>query len=632
MRENDRTFHEVDIRLHDMDSIQPVLGAIPPQDLVLKFTDARRFDIGALCYTNRFKFARAVVKFVEPDSLRTDRCTAINNFLSAHVTDYYTESSNLTFYANILKINSMVTWCDKNDFQDLLLAPEQYKEALASYTHHLLMRLDRGEIKQFTASLLQSTALKSGNDFFPNCKVNFYSDIPFISVSGSDKNSTTVPSASKMAEHLTLCDSIFREVTKFLLDFNDFPYRMPMLGEYVWLLPAEYPFVTKKFIDQNKKKISSNIFWDYEKGRLRPLKDCFPLSSQRDDQIIRQHAGAQQLIKDANGDFYHEKRFRLGKLAHDAFVSLFVANSGYSETQTRKIRWNNSYSVESSTTHGFCEIKMRAGGMLVSIHVKKTFIKHFERYLLLRRYLCAGVDCPYLFLGMKCHGYGVRGKLQVDAIKNFNERVVNYVDPDFKGLGYRELRKYKSHYLLSEKHSLATVSAVMQTSQATILTSYSDAEENTAIDEISSMMHRLKNCLDDYTGQKTPAGDCSDNGHASAEIQTPEGYEPNCKSFVGCLFCENFTTHVTPEDIRKLLSMRFVINEYMASCTDHDHFRRVHGQAIEQIDRIIAELLAARPDVADLVNIIRNEINDNFELTPYWERQYERLIKLKVMK
>ena len=632
MRENDREFTEVDIREYDLDSIQPVLKNVPIQNLVLRITQARRFDIGALCYTERFKFLRAAVKFVESESLRIDRCVALDNFISAHITDFYTESSNLTFYADILKTNAVFTWCDKNGYEDFLISPEAYKNALKSYSHNLLVRINDSDLDKLTGGLLQSTAIKIGYDFFPDCHENFYNDIPIISIAGARKKSTPVPTASSMADHLTLCDCIFRELTTFLLEFRDFPCRMPFMSEYVWLLPGEYFFVTKRFIEKNKNKIASNIFWDYEKGCLRPLDDCFALTSQLKYQIVRQHKEAEQLLNDANSDYYHEKRFRLGKLAHDAFISLFIANTGFNETQARNLPSCESYSIENSTTHGFSEIKMRAGGRVININVKKTFIKDFERYLLLREYLCAGTDWPYLFLGMTCHGYGVAGKLHVDAIKRFNDRIVNYVNPDFKGLSYRQLRKYKSNYLLSKDHSLATVSAVMQTSPSTVLSSYADAEENTAIDEISSMMHRLISVLDDYAGAKTPAGDCTDSDNARAEISPPQGYEPNCKSFEGCIFCLNFKTHARAEDIRKLLSMRFVINEYMASCSDHDHFQKVHGPAIAQIDRIIQELLSVRPDLAVLVKKVSDDVTNNFELDPYWERQYERLLKLKVMK
>lgn len=631
MRENDREFTEVDIEAYDLDSIQSVLKGVPIQNLVLRFTQARRFDIGALCYTERFKFLRAAVKFVEHKSLRVDRCVALQNLISTHITDFYTNSTNLTFYGNIIKSNAFFTWCDQNGYEDFLSCPRAYKVALRNYSHSLQVRKNNGEICKLTAGNLQSTARKIGYDFFPDCEENFYTDIPLISVAGS-KKSTPVPTASDMANHLTLCETIFHELTKFLLGFHDFPYRMPLLCEYVWLLPTQYLFATKIIISNNKRRISNSIFWDYVNGRLRPFDECFLFTSQLRHHVVRQYTEAKRLLSDANADYYHTKRIRLGKLAHDAFASIFVANTAFNESQVRNLRWDNNYSIVNSTTHGFCEIKMRSGGKSISINVKKTFIKDLEEYLLLRNYLCAGTDWPYLFLGMTSYGSGVSGKLQTDAIAKFNERILTCVDPGFKGLGYRELRKYKSNYLLSKNHSVATVSAVMQTSRSTVLKNYSDAEENTAIDEISSMMRRLISAFEDYSGQQTPAGYCADSDNAGAEIIPPRGYEPNCKSFEGCIFCCNFKTHARAEDIKKLLSMRFIICEYMASCSDHDHFQNVHGAAITQIDRIIKELLNARPELAGLVKKISDEVTDNFELDPYWERQYQRLLKLKVMK
>jgi hypothetical protein len=172
----------------------------------------------------------------------------------------------------------------------------------------------------------------------------------------------------------------------------------------------------------------------------------------------------------------------------------------------------------------------------------------------------------------------------------------------------------------------------MQTSESTILKVYAEANEKTAIDEIGAMMNLLVSLLDDYSGEENPAGDCADADHRGAAMAPPEGYEPNCKNFEGCIYCSQFRIHADEESIRKLLSMRHFILEFLGACTDVDQFKRIHSHAIDQIERIINTLITARPEMKVTVEKIQNEIQQHFKLTRYWERLYERLLKLRVMK
>ena len=121
---------------------------------------------------------------------------------------------------------------------------------------------------------------------------------------------------------------------------------------------------------------------------------------------------------------------------------------------------------------------------------------------------------------------------------------------------------------------------------------------------------------------------CLDSGSPKPEIEAPSGYEPNCNSFVGCIFCVHFQTHVDEESIRKILSMRFFIHEYIALCEDAEQFQKTHGGAILRIDMIMEQLLLDRPEIKTLVNTISEEITSEYKLTPYWNRQYQRLLNI----
>ncbi|MCQ0170165.1 integrase [Pseudomonas sp. S12(2018)] len=630
MRVFDRNVYEVDIQALELDDCQRIIASSPIEGLILKCTEERSFDIGALCYQNRDKVTRALIKSVDHDSLRPERMEAVRAWVVHKITLFYTSKSAYTIYQNATELNGFFNWADKSEFEDFLTSPESYHQALQAYTQYLNQETGRKKVI-FTANRLQSEALRSGPVFFPNTTVNFRDDLPMISNKSGAQKPTEPPLEKEIEAYLTTCQYLFDGLTDFLLNFKKFPAQIPFMTEYLWLLPGEYPYVSEQVLAETSK-VRLNIKWDYVTGRVRTLDEATKLSSRPEYQVRYDLEDAHAVLQKANSDRRHEKRMRLAKLAHDAFIPLFAANSGLNEQSLRDLTFNSSYETFDSEEQGFVGIKLRACGREVNFTIKKTFMKQFDKYIRLRKFICHEIEHEFLFVGMTIYGQSVGGQVRPAEIQKHNSRIESHLITNFEGLSYQTLRKYKCNFLLSKGHSVQVVSALMQTSETTILKSYAQANETTAIAEITAMIKRLVGLLDDYRGEEIPAGDCAgSNGRAEA-IPPPPDYEPNCKNFEGCIFCSQFRTHANEPSIRKLLSMRFVTLEYLNSCADKNHFDKVHGAAVAQIDRIIAELLEERPDMASVVDRIKAEISNNFELSDYWKRFYHRMVQLRVMK
>ncbi|GID06836.1 hypothetical protein [Pseudomonas sp. 008] len=630
MRIFDRDIYEVYLEDYQLDECQREIEQIPIEGLILRCTEERRFDIGALCYQNRIKITRAVVKKVDLYSLRKERTKAIRAWVVQKITLFYTSISAATIYHFATELTALFDWADSSDFEELLVSPEKYHEALQAYTQNLNRQIGK-EKSRLTASRRQSMALHSGPIFFPETAINFRDDLPIISNKGETYNPTEPPLQQEIEAYLTPCQYLFDGLTDFVLGFEKFPAKIPFMTEYLWLLPAEYPVISKRVYSETTKA-RSNIVWDYENGQIRTFEEAVKLSIRNDYQVNYELEVAHTALYKANLDQRHAKRMKLARIAHDAFISLFVANSGMNEQPLRDLLYNCSYETFESSEKGFIGIKIRADGREVKFSIKKTFTKHFDKFIRLRRFIDEESRHRFLFMGMSAAGDSIGGQVGLSAISRHNERIKRYLIPDFKGLTYRKLRKYKSNYLLSQGHSVQIVSALLQTNEQTILNSYAQANEGTAIAEITAMMKRLVELLNDYSGEETPAGDCADIAGRSEVITPPPDYEPNCKNFEGCIFCSQFRTHATEPSIRKLLSMRFVTLEYLNSCADKSHFDKVHGAAIAQIDRIILELREHRPDLSGSVDKISAEISTEFKLSDYWKRFYHRMVQLKVMK
>ncbi|VVM75884.1 hypothetical protein PS673_02019 [Pseudomonas fluorescens] len=630
MINRERLTYELNLEEHTLDEFQNKLAAREVEGLILRCTDDRRIDLGAICYDTRDSASRKMPKPVRSVSLRPERCVPIKSWCVEKANGFYLGASAYTIYAHATELVSFADWCDVNNHSDFLLDATKYKHALDAYTQHLIAAMAKDDgIGEFTANRLQAEVVKSGSVFFPATSVNFRSDLPIIYVNASSNEPTETPSQQEMAAHLTPCQYLFDGITDFLLKGHNFPHRIPYMETEALLLPAEYAITTAAIVE-NTLKVKNSIIWDYRFGNVSSLSECKTKTNQRISQLIPQRDEALELLRKSNDDLRHPKRLWLAQLAQDAFVSLFVANAGLNESQLRKLAWSGSYEISNSESAGFVVIKCRAGDMEQQFEIKKTFHKQFKKFLRLREYLCGECSSDYLFVNFTKQRTSSK-PIRANTIHNFNCQIRSFIDPGHQGLTFQKLRKYKSVYLLSKNYTVGVVSAIMQNSGQTVLNHYAQAEEKLAIDEISTTLNFVVSILERESKIETPSGGCS--GGNPSEADTPsDQYEPNCRNFVGCIFCNEFRLHADEASVRKMLSMRYVTAERLSSCDDLDQFQALHGKAIERIDFIMADLVQIRPEMQSVVNKVKYEIEHQFKLSTYWGSLYGRLLKLKVIK
>lgn len=626
MNSAEQTVHLLNLEALTNDQYQTVISTCAIERLVIRCTSDRKISIGSLCYGVRDADSRKIPKPVDESSLCPERARAVRAWCAETGNRHI--GSGYTFYTSATEFVNFSDWCDANQHSGFLVNAEAYKTALDEFSIYLQLQIDCPKgIGTFTANRLQSQAIKSAYIIFPGSPLNFLTDINIISHSSLNKEATETPSMVEMTAHLTPYRYLFDGLTDFVLKGRAFPHRIPYMDIEATLLPAEYPITTLAV--HQTAKVGNHIFWNYREGRVNSLEECKARSSQTERHLIRQRHEALRELEDANSNLRHRKRIWLAALAQEAFISHFVANTGMNEAPLRKLVWSNDYTVENSENAGFVVIKQRAGGMEQYFEIQKTFLKDFKKFLELREYLTNGLPHPYLFINISKDA-AKPVPIKSSCIHFANGKIRSFLDPDFSGLGYQKLRKYKSVYLLSTGQPVEVVSALMQTSGKTVLKHYAAAEEKNAIDEITEVMTLAREIFESHYALPTPASGCG-GGEPEKSIEPPEAYQPNCQNFVGCVFCSKFRLHADEKSIRKVLSMRWVTSEFLNACTDIHQFHTVHGNVILRIDAIMAELVQFRPEAKALIERITQEILENFHLTDYWERLYSRLIRTKVI-
>ncbi|MEX5592503.1 hypothetical protein [Pseudomonas orientalis] len=626
MNNVEQNVHLLHLEAMTNDQYQTFISTCAIERLVIRCTSERQISIGSLCYGVRNAESRRIPKPVNESSLCPKRSHAVRAWCAETGNRHI--GSGHTFYTNATEFVAFGDWSDSNYHCDFLSSAEAYKSALDDYSLYLHSEVQSPNgIGTFTANRLQSQAIKSAYVIFPGSPLNFLSDLPIITHSSLDKEKTETPSMTEMTTHLTPYRYLFDGLTDFVVKGREFPHRIPYMETDATLLPAEYPITTPAVY--TTEKIGNHNFWNYREGKVNSLEECKARSAQSERHLIRQRHEALRELEAANSNPRHHKRIWLAAFAQDAFISHFVANTGMNEAPLRQLVWSNDYTVENSDNAGFVVIKQRAGGIEQYFEIQKVFLKEFRKFLELRDYLTNGLPHPYLFVNI------IKGVAQPTPIKsssiNFaNGKIRSFLDPEFSGLSFQKLRKYKSVYLLSAGHSVDLVSALMQSSGSTIAKHYAGAEEKNAVDEISAVMTLAREIFETHYVLPTPASGCV-GGTPEETIEPPEAHQPDCRDFVGCIYCSKFRLHADENSIRKVLSMRWVTSEYLNACADVHQFHTVHGHAILRIDAIMAQLVQFRPEAKPLIEKITQEISENFQLNEYWERLYSRLIRIKVI-
>lgn len=631
MKASERVIYQIDVSDHDAESFVRAIDSHQLEGLVLKLTSDRRVDIGALCYTKR-NFKPGIPTSVEINTLSYQRCIAIKSWCLEVATGVFIGESPYSVYGKALGLRGYLNWCDENGDTACLERDDYYKKSLNEYTEHLFRLTHNKLIEESTAHLRQHMALQYAEVFFPNSHIDFSSDLPLLfsgkRAGSSQKQATDTPEENEIGKYLAASQDIFDGLTDFLTTNTPYPHRIAFLGRELVILPLNDQFFTHSIITRNEttQRITG---WNLSEARRLTATELMSHRSCTKNRADTQAIRSKEKLDAVNSDKHHLCRIALARHAQNAFYCLFLANTAMNESAARQLRWSIEYDVSNSTSVGFIVIKYRAGNLEQHFEIKKSFLKHFQKYLKLRSYLHEVKASDYLF---PSYSYSQVNSepTRSGTVLYFGKYVLSKLDSSIKVYTSRQLRKYKAVYLLSRNHSVATVSALIQNSPASTIKSYTEAAEKTAIDEISTTIRFITELLDQRLEYDTPVGKCSGSMPEEA-LPAPESYEPDCKNFAGCLFCENFAMPADEESIRKILSMRHVIFERISLCTDVDQFYRLHGATLDRINYIISELQASWPELQIIVDKVKQEIEDECELSDYWLLMYERLIKLKMV-
>lgn len=131
---------------------------------------------------------------------------------------------------------------------------------------------------------------------------------------------------------------------------------------------------------------------------------------------------------------------------------------------------------------------------------------------------------------------------------------------------------------------------------------------------------------------ETSIGACQSENELSPSIAngfTKLAPQPNCSIKETCLFCEKYAVHADEEDIRKLLSFSFIVNE-LSKERPHAEWSVDWAPYLHRVEEILEQLKTFNPNLAGEIATVSEEIAYG-GLDDFWLEYYQFILELGVI-
>lgn len=593
--------------------------------------------IGELSYPNLVQNGKPTHSNIAADNLDLGRIASLRKWLIAAAVSYKIGTHRGIYISSIFSsFRSFVHWCDTNRHPDCLHNQENYLSALLNFDLHIKQRVTNEKYAKHSAAVMIGHCIQSGQWAFDVTQMFFKQHMTVIRRSKTPDSATEPPTTEQIKFNYGLNGYLFRGLTEFLLDGHLFPYQIRLPKENIWILPTKSWCSSSEILETLPVWGKSQI-WNHRTGQMYSAIEIARFSSTQDDKTHsrskERYSREKKRLEIINTTLFCRERIILMQWAHDAFLVLFSAITGANEESIRNFTWDESIDVKSSIhkkRQKFRTIKYRAHGKEVEFELRANSISLFERFIELRKYILNGRKHPFLFLSQSVQNE--IGKLRKNTIRIHSLRIQTQLYKDYPIISYKKWRANLGTVAFDET-DLKTASTILQTSEKSIINSYSKG----TIEKWEKDLHVYFNAFSETAKkynkskvEKTAIGRCADIENPKNLVQNAV-FVPDCRSLEGCLHCSKFLIHCDEEDLRKLLSMQYVIYQSMPAARTQEHFDIAFKETLNQIESIIFDISSVDEDQKNLVERVREDVYQNENLTEYWQRKLELLIELDLI-
>ncbi|MDX2367985.1 MAG: hypothetical protein QNK36_06210 [Colwellia sp.] len=437
-------------------------------------------------------------------------------------------------------------------------------------------------------------------------------------------------SDDEMTLHFNLYTLLFRQIASIIIDQKTIPQKITVWPEKLWIAPVGN---RAWIMPIHKQGLGTLRGFNYDTGEFYTNKE---LVSQ--GYTSSQASSAVHYAKEAMVTSNHKQsklRQTLASWACKAYFMQFLTLTGMNDSTAANLPFKASYSiVRGKNNHKV--IKWRANEREYKFRLQAEFIPDFKRYLDLRKYLLtlySLIEFPYLFIGSVKAGKVIPLNLTGSASSSIRFQAYDLFSDQLSRGTSGELRVSKGIWIRNS-YGEGVSAYILQHSITESNHSYTGKDEETTANEMTDYFEYANRKLitttsDPLSTSETPTGECSDINNPEQIGEAP--VEVNCKPGEGCLFCDKYALHADEIDMRKLLSLSYIIKQLEINAVSKAHFNSVYGETMRRINIWLDLITEQNSELTAVRQRVTKEVDEHEQLTPYWYHKLEMLEKLGVL-
>lgn len=614
----------------------------------------KRSIFGSWLYTKRKKNARGASGYeyrVIPDSMDPRRIDLVNAALEYLYGINIADSSKSVL---VREMESFIDWLNMTETQlpvDIQQAKQLYRE-YTKYLQQIVKTHDPRKAKSngFGSASAHDKQKVAGNLLCTMLNVELEiirGMTPSIVQGYSRKESADVDlDEPSIDESLSYSFQFFEQVADFCLNAKPYPHKIALLEHEALLVPephANVPVMTP-FTGTAGYAVKGR-YWDMDKGSLRNeaevqasvmASDTYQAYSQGHQNSFIKRAlnklkRRKAVLEAANSDPCHKYRLDLAAKAMKAYFFVLLDITGMNDSTLATVEWNEDGFVEEVAEKGLKNIKRRAGNKAVVFKIQSIFMGSFRTFIRLRRFVLNGHECNTLFFT----GVGEHARLSASAATGgfgaMSYDVIRALYPNLAYTGSQTLRLNKKRWLMKKSKGQTFLVAVMMQHKPETGGRYypheTRAESQDMMGEYLDYQHRIIMEMDE--SNLSSAGGCDSPENVPQSDADGLWIKPDCQKKMTCLFCTHYRIKAVEEEIRKVLSMEYVINRHsILHARSQVHFDTVMGPILERIKLLFKSMENKFPKTQGVIAEVRHDVYENQNLHWYWQARLELLWEL----
>lgn len=631
----------------------PAIEALHPQNTVIvgdhKVSNGKRYlDIGALCYRQRKK--RSINRhgeyqgmYVMPSSIDTDRIAVIGKIIET-VRLQKNFISSVGFHA---RVKCFFDWIDAQTEDYDFSNAASWRRAYIEYTKNLLARVNASGIRGEPLSIDSAAVLQvSARQVLTYATEMHEREVALLAtlISQTDRQThinLKQLSGDTQARTFATLIKFIDESHRILVEGGDFPMQLMSPGCENYFLYS---------LHQNTTKTKNANF---SLANFLSTCPCFPewdkvaehFSIHDENYLYRlNYLTFKKRYTQNNVDKRSDFRLQVANHAMTAGMLAFIAATACNLSVAQELETANTDFLPSTQGQRFYGVKPRAIGKSVAPEFGARFTPTFRKIIDIRNWLVEGQKSPRIFVVIP-KGTNTIGHIGTGAIHSLKRTMQKYY-PSIAWVPATQWRKNVSYaYINKSGGDTALTAEKLSNTEKTVAKKYArpavdelavqmtnllDAIHSTAIARTRNTEHVLVRIISEIRQKETiGVGDCvkrSELAPRRAAGFTEHAPQPSCREPETCLFCDFYAVHADESDIRRLLSLRYVI---MASRPDIDHERWTQKvtPTIHRIDEVLTAVSKADSGMSSLISKVGEEIKAG-HMDQFWAIHFDTLVHI----